>query len=281
MKPKKLWYAADDVQRVSDVFGQFSVDSHQAELDNILQLAIRFADDVTQLPLLMQGDQAPHITQTAQGMSLLYNASTVVLRRTIKFYDDYITVPLLNRFYEWNMQFNKRTDIKGDFRIIARGSSTLLEKEEQGKAYDVAMAIAASPVWQPYTDMKKLYQMAMKAKRIQDVLLPNEEIDANLKKQAEQIQAEAAAKQGAAAPAGAPPDPLAQVKIDLEHRKLDLTQQDIESRERVAIANYASKEKLTLQQAQTAIASIKIREDSTTQRFNAELAVKARQGTGI
>jgi len=276
MKPKKLWYAADDVQRVSDVFQQFSIDSHQGELDNILQLALRFADDVTQLPLLMQGDQAPNITQTAQGMSLLYNASTVVLRRTVKFYDDYVTIPLIGRFYQWNMQFNQRTDIKGDMRAIARGSSTLLDKEQQGRALDAAMALAMQPTWQPYTDMKKLYQEALKSKKIPDILLPDDKIKENLAAQAAAAQAAQQAKQ---APAADPNEAAA--KASIENRKLDLMKYDIDSRERQTIASYAAKKDITLIQAQADLASINVKEDHANRRFNADLTVKQAMGSGI
>jgi len=281
MKPKKLWYAADDVTRVADVFAQFSIDSHQEELDNILQLAIRFADDVTQLPLLMQGDMAPHITQTAQGMSLLYNASTVVLRRTVKFFDDYMTVPLINKFYEWNMQFNPRDDIKGDFRALARGSSTLLDKEQQGKALSEAMAIAMQPTWQPYTDMKKLYQQALKAKRIGDIILPDEEIKANLEKQQQAAMAAAQQAQAGGKEAPGPDVQLEQAKLAMKQAEIDARNRATESNERIAVAKLASDEKISLEQAQARLASVKIGKDVDAQMFNAELATKMKLGTGI
>jgi len=279
MKPKKLWYAADDVQDVSRIFAHFAIDSHQEELDNLLQQAIRFADDVTQLPLLMQGDQAPHITQTAQGMSLLYNASTVVLRRTVKFYDDYVTEPMVNRFYEWNMQFNPRSDIKGDFRAVARGSSTLLDKEQQGQALDAAMQLAMQPTWQPYFDMKKLAREAMKGKRIGDVMNDDDTIAKNLKEQ--QDAAAAAQQAGAAGPAAPPPDPLGQAKIDAMNKATDARVHDTDTRLQIATANLASKEGISTEQAAARIAGVKIKESAANQRFNAEIDLKHKQGTGI
>ena len=283
LKPKKMWYAGDDVPDVRMVFHQFTIDSHQDEIKSILDLGIRFADDTTQLPLLMQGDQAPHITQTAQGMSLLYNASTVVLRRTVKFYDDYVTEPLISRFYDWNMQFNPRSDIKGDFRCVARGSSTLLDKEQQGQALDAAMQLAMQPTWQPYFDMKKLAREAMKGKRIGDVMNDDDTIAKNLK---EQQDAAAAAQQAAAptaaAPAAAPPpDPLGQAKIDAMNKATDARVYETDTRKQIAIANIASKEGISLHDAQTKLASVKVTEDAATQRFNAELDVKTKLGTGI
>ncbi len=279
MKPKKVWFVSDQTVRINDVFAQFAVDSHQAELDNILQLGIRFADDVTQLPLLMQGDQAPHITQTAQGMSLLYNASTVVLRRTVKFYDDYVTEPMIGRFYDYNMQFNPRTDIKGDFRAIARGSSTLLDKEQQGQALDAAMQLAMQPTWQPYFDMKKLAREAMKGKRIGDVMNDDDTIAKNLKDQ-QDAAAAAAQQQGAAAPAP-PPDPLGQAKVDALNRATDARLHDTDVRLEIATATIASKEGISTEAASAQIAKTKISEDAANSRFNTEINTKKLLGTGI
>ncbi len=285
MKPKKVWYVGDDVQNVNDVFAQFSIDSHQEELDNILQLGIRFADDVTQLPLLMQGDQAPHITQTAQGMSLLYNASTVVLRRTVKFYDDFMTEPMITRFFEWNMQFNPRDDIKGDFRCVALGSSTLLDKEQQGQALDVAMQLAMQPTWQPFIDLKKLVKQAMKIKRIQDVILPDDKIEENLKAQAEQAaaMAQAAQKPEAAGPAGMDPaqQAIEQAKLQVKREEIASRDRQIESNERIAAARMAHDMGISEQDAAARIAAIKINKSADIEMFNAELATKARVGSGI
>jgi hypothetical protein len=279
MKPKKVWYVADEVQNVANVFAQFSIDSHQDELDNILQLAIRFADDVTQLPLIMQGDQAPHITQTAQGMSLLYNASTVVLRRTVKFYDDFHTEPMISRFYDWNMQFNPKEEIKGDMRCVARGSASLLEKEQQGIAYNEAMALAATPTWQPYFDMKKLLKKALDIKKIGDVMLSDSEIEKNLKEQQEQAAAAAAA----AAPKAAPgKDPALQSQeMALRQAEIDARNRATDSNERIAIAKIASSEKISYGDAAARLAGIKIGKSADIEMFNAELGVKQQVGTGI
>ena len=287
MKPKKLWYVADETQNVNNVFSLFPIDSHQAELDNLLQLAIKFADDVTQLPLIMQGD-AP-VQQTAQGMALLYNSSTVVLRRCVKFYDDGVSEPLIERFYDWNMQFNDREDIKGDFRAIARGSATLLDKEQQGKALDTAMQMAMQPTWQPYTNMKKLYLEALKGKRILDVMNDDETIDKNLAQQAQLAQAQAQAKAPAAPPQRGPtPDQQPPVPGSVEDMRLKLQQgandakgEDIASRERVGIGQIHAKTGETSMKVAADLAAIKIHEDAENLRSNMAHDAHLREGTGL
>jgi hypothetical protein len=59
------------------------------------------------------------------------NSANVVFRRVVKNFDDCISTPNIRRMYDWNMQFNKRDDIKGNYAIDARGSSVLLVKEMQ------------------------------------------------------------------------------------------------------------------------------------------------------
>ena len=54
-----------------------------------------------------------------------------MLRKAVKNWDDDITRPLITRFYDWNMQFNEKPEIKGDFSIEARGSGALLVREKQ------------------------------------------------------------------------------------------------------------------------------------------------------
>ena len=277
LKPKKVWYASDDTPNVNNVFAQFAVDSHQEELDNILQLGIRFADDVTQTPLIMQGDQAPGVASTAQGMSLLYNASTVVLRRAVKLYDDFVTVPMIERMYQWNMQFNPRTDIKGDFKPVARGSSSLLDKEQQGQALDMAMQFASSPVWQPYTDMKKLYREALKAKHIPDIMASDEDIAKAL--QAQQELAMAQAKAGVKPPP--PPDPLGEAKLQVAQEANQLKAQDIAQKAQIADAASQSKERVAQIAADARVAAVKVKEDAANQRAGAESAANAREASPL
>lgn len=114
-------------------FQTFDIPSRQDHLESIIAHARQFADDETNMPLIAYGEQASHITQTAQGMSILMNSANVVFRRVVKHFDDCMTVPNIRRIYDWNMQFNERDDIKGDFEVHARGSSVLLVRELQAQ----------------------------------------------------------------------------------------------------------------------------------------------------
>ena len=101
------------------------------ELANIFSMARQLADEETNLPLIAQGEMGPHTTKTSSGMAMLMNSSNIVLRKAVKNWDDDITRPLITRFYDWNMQFSVKAEIKGDFSIEARGSGALLVREKQ------------------------------------------------------------------------------------------------------------------------------------------------------
>ena len=92
---KKLYFLKDKQRSVHDAFGSFTIPNHQAELAAIFQMARQLADEETNLPLIAQGEQASHITDTSSGMAMLMNSANIVLRRAVKNWDDDITRPAL------------------------------------------------------------------------------------------------------------------------------------------------------------------------------------------
>jgi len=132
--PRKLWYidAEATIRDVREAFGVFNIDSRQAELMSIIEFALKIAEDVTGLPLLMQG-QMGKAPDTLGGMQMLTNNSNAVLRRLAKLFDDRITEPHVRRYYVWLMQYGEDEE-KGDFQVKARGSTALVERDIQNQA---------------------------------------------------------------------------------------------------------------------------------------------------
>ena len=134
LKPKKVWLATGDAAQldVQKAFSSFSVNSHQQEYQNVIQLAKTFMDEESGLPMIAQGEQG-QVTPTLGGMSMLMNAANAVRRAQVKEWDDNVTKPMIRRFYAWMMQFSDKNEIKGDMTIKARGTSALLVKEVQNQ----------------------------------------------------------------------------------------------------------------------------------------------------
>lgn len=129
MAPFKQWdYTGQDDLR--SAFAFFDVPNRQGEIAQIYQLARAMVDEESGMPMVAQGEQG-QVTPTLGGMSMLMNAANTVRRKQVKDWDDGVTVPMISRFYDWNMQFNDKNEIKGDFQVHARGTSALLVKETQ------------------------------------------------------------------------------------------------------------------------------------------------------
>lgn len=298
LTPRKMWYVTGDDVKVGDVFGTFKIDAHQTELLNLFNLNVRLADDATMTPLIAQGDQAPHITKTAKGMTILFNAANVVLRRSVKNWDDFFTVPLLTRFYEWNMQFNERDDIKGDFRVVAKGSSVLLEKEQEAEQAQVALQFGLNPAVTPHIKIHELVEAVFKSWRLDTVVRDEEDYDAERKRLADetdkglrlveeqklqrqqQIREAALGRPGEGKP-GAPGDPMAERKMALEEDRLTHEMHAHADEMELRAADFALKNNLSLRDARAQIAALKIKEDGANQRQNAEARIKERQGSGL
>ena len=229
MAPKKVWNLVDKTRSVGEAFASFSTPSHQTELANIFNMARQLADEETNLPLIAQGEMAPHMTKTSSGMAMLMNSSNIVLRKAVKNWDDDITRPLITRFYDWNMQFSDRPEVKGDFSIEARGSGALLVREKQQENLMIYSNISMqNPEYFKRRDWAELDREIAKSLEV-----PYEQITIT---ETEIAEAEAAEVEAAQAAAGQmPPDPamqklqleaeLAQAKLQIEQQKLELDAQ--------------------------------------------------------
>lgn len=140
LSPRKVWWMniKDPKVRADFAFSTFAIDNNQQELTNIFEMAHRLADEETSVPQMNMGSQPsdaqqPAMLKTLGGTALWMSAQNIMMRKAIKNFDDDLTVPFLTRLYDWNMQFNPKEDIKGDYSIDARGTSVLLVREMQAR----------------------------------------------------------------------------------------------------------------------------------------------------
>jgi hypothetical protein len=272
LRPRKTWLKDPALRNVpiGNLIESFSIDAHQEELLNLLNTAIRMADDVTSTPLIVQGDQASHITKTAQGMALLNNNANVVLKRPAKFYDDYFSAPLIGRMIEWNMQFSKNNDVKGDLRPVARGSTVLLERDQQAQLLMQFMQYKGS-VWDPYFDWYEVARTVSKNMRVMEVLLDEGDVEENIKKM--QDAAAAQAQQGQQG--GGDP------RMEIEGLRLQDSREQRALDKYLSEVEYAMKRGISMEQASKELAVTRMKIDSESRKFNAEVALKLRKGEGI
>jgi hypothetical protein len=172
MRPRKVWVWKNGAQAAPNAqpFQTFNIDMHQAELANIIEIGRALIDEMTSMPQIAQGEQGSGVTKTAQGMALLMNSANVVFRRVVRNFDDDVTIPTIRRFYHWNMQFSERDEIKGDYDVVARGSSVLLVREMQAQnLMMIALQLGDHPRYGRRIDEDKILEQLLKAQTIGSV----------------------------------------------------------------------------------------------------------------
>lgn len=161
--PRKVWKVSADADgSVADYFHSEPIPMIQAELMAIIQFALKMAEDVTGLPMLMQGQQG-RAPETVGGMVLLNNNASSVLRRIARMFDDLITEPHIRRYYNWLMQYSDNPDEKGDFSINAIGSSALVERDIQNQEIQAMGQVVKDPAFG--LDPKKWITEYLKSRR--------------------------------------------------------------------------------------------------------------------
>lgn len=282
MTPRKTWHLTSEalgvVSDVKQVFGVAEIPLHLEWLQPLFLLALRLADEESQLPLIAQGDQASHITKTKGGMSILMDAANVMLRRSVKAFDDGITVPFITDLYTWNMLFSPDEEIKGDYTCVARGSSALMEREQQLQAFQLFVQFLNShPVFQKVARWDQVLEEGARLLRVnRGSLLESPE---KIAQAIRELQAN---------PPQPPPDPrvlVAQINAEAE-KQIEASRQALQkvlhdADVQVRMNEIATRAGLSYEQFVQSLGLDRMKLDSENQRFNTEMLAKMRMGSGI
>lgn len=165
LRPRKFWKMKKDadIDDVRKAFAAVDIPMVTNDLMSIIQFSLKVAEDITGMPMLMQGQQG-QASNTVGGMQLLTNNSNTPMRMIAKLYDDRITTPHLTRYYEWLLMYGPEQDEKGEFVIAARGSSALFERDAQNQAILQMAPIVENPAYK--IDPEKWFAEFLKAQRL-------------------------------------------------------------------------------------------------------------------
>jgi hypothetical protein len=297
--PRKLWYMLEDaVGNVGEAFAAINIPAMQDQLFSIVQYAQKMAEDVTGLPMLLQGQQGSS-PETVGGMQMLNNNASTVMRRIARTYDDKITEPHIRRYYEWLiLDPDTPEEEKGDYKIVARGSSALVERDIQNQAIAQMVPMVLNPAFG--INPKKWIAEYYRSQRLDpNLFLYSEE---------ELLQMQEAAAQQP--PVQDPNTIRAQATIEstkirsqTDLQKATLVQNsDMEElrfkaeeaqRERehdfammqmqreMKIMEFAQQNQLSLEQVKAKLADTAMKEKNKRELYNAEQELKIREGSGI
>jgi hypothetical protein len=271
LTPRKVWKSTGSDISNQEPFRTYNIPMNQAQLQGIIELALKFTDEVISMPNIAQGEQGAHVTQTSSGMAMLFNSANVVFRRSVKNWDDDLTAPTIRRAFEWNMQFNDKEEIKGDMQIEARGSSVLLVREVQSQQLMViAERWSNHPILGPAIKAYETLRLTIQTLAINpdDILCTADEFEKRLADIAsqeqtspEQIRADASIK-------------VAQLTSESHAKDNETHLQVAEVNRQIAIMGLVQKDGVSMAQIEAMLARAKIDTDSKERMFAAEVAVE-------
>lgn len=164
--PRKIWYIDEDAENIEDAtkaIGVIKIDMLVNELLQIIQLGLKLAEDITGLPMLLQGQMGEAKNQPLGTVQIMNNNSSAVLRRLARLFDDRVTEPHVRRYYHWLLYYGE-DDEKGDYCIDARGSSALVERDLQNQAIAQMAQLVLDPRFGK--DPKKWMDEFLKSQRL-------------------------------------------------------------------------------------------------------------------
>lgn len=150
-----------------------SLPSYTREFMTLMELWMTMADETTAVPRYMYGEtqNVQGAGRTATGLSMLMGAANIVLKDQIRNFDDGITKPFIKAMYFWNMRLNPKQDIKGDFNVQPRGSTSLIAKEVRAEHLNTFLALTNNPVDLAITNRDVLLREMAKSLDLSDLNL--------------------------------------------------------------------------------------------------------------
>jgi len=146
-----------------------SLGSYTGEFMNMFSMWKNLNDEVSTVPAYVQGESDKQAGGTARGLSMLMGAQRVTVKDIMENFDDGVTSPFISNLYDWNMKWNPRDDIKGDFKIRARGSTALVARELYAESLDMLAQTTKDEIDGPYIKRGELLRERVKARDVEAV----------------------------------------------------------------------------------------------------------------
>lgn len=146
---------------------------HSQELILAWQFFGKLLDEMT-VPAYAQGASQSGVTAgTATVFTQLLAAASRSIKAVVANIDDDIITPYIQMCYDYNMEFSEDDSIKGDARVVAKGVSGLLAKEQQAQRKVEFLQVSANPLYSQILGEKNIGSMLAQIAKSNDIQLPD------------------------------------------------------------------------------------------------------------
>lgn len=190
--PGKIWLKTENGmgRSINEVLEFFYPPNNLQMLTQVMNMAREFGDEESGTPLIAGGMGDPQVGDTgATGMAMIMQASTSVLSSKARQWDDNVTRPIVNWFYEWNMQYSPKEQIKGDYHTDVQTTTAYLNKIIQQRDIErLCIEFNQNPLAQKLLRGDELYRARLTMMNIpfDSIVKSKEEVQAFEQQQAQQ-----------------------------------------------------------------------------------------------
>lgn len=167
--PWKRWWVNDNDASAP---GRKAIEFYQPtliaqQLISVFEFFMKQADESSGVPAYAHGDpQVGGGGNTASGLSMLMTMAARGIKLFIKNIDRKTIEDSIRRQYYWNMERKKFAGLVGDQKIVAKGSVSLIAKEQQAARMTELLSISTqTQVLQPQ-ETRKLFKKVLKTHEI-------------------------------------------------------------------------------------------------------------------
>jgi hypothetical protein len=189
--PMKVWFLTEFGTSVQDAMQFVNIPAQMEGIQNIIDTAMQFADVESSTPLLQQGE-VPVGNNTTTGLAMIMSATNIIQKAASMSWDDYITRPLVERFYHYEMQYGEDPSLKGDYEIEIGGATERIEAQMRSQEIERMIGLAGSnPEFMIHVDAGKAFRELVNNTRAGDVLRSQSEVENLMAQQQQAAQQEA------------------------------------------------------------------------------------------
>lgn len=157
----KVLKIMDSELPLNDAFTSLDIPNNAAQLLEAFQTALKLMDMEINAEQWASADPNEATTQTASGLAMLINAKSILQRRAAACADDELFVPMIERMIWWNMLYNPREDIRGDYEVVPKTQTVQLVKDIQAQHLQIATALSEKQQFQGMSKPYGLYKANM------------------------------------------------------------------------------------------------------------------------
>jgi hypothetical protein len=169
----------------------------------LVDKAREFADEETGIFSYSYGSTAVNSApRTASGTSMLMGASALSIKTIVKNLDTHLLQPLGQALFNWNMRYNSEdVEIRGDMKVVAKGTISLMQKEVVSQRLLSLMQVAGNPQAAPFINMEYILKELARSMDLDSDKIVN---DPKMAQLYAQIQGQMNANQGTGAGLSSP-----------------------------------------------------------------------------